>query len=400
MSARTRLFVALVSTGVIGYLALGALLGRVMGDNSYGQLAVFNEVVRLVIDGYVDPIEIDRPLAAADRGLLEALDGDSAYLDSETLRRYKDSSLQGDADIGVELSRRFGFLMVVAARPGSPAEEAGLRPGDIIKTIDGVHTRPLSGPAGQHLLHGEPGSMLELTILRAGIDPLDLSVTRERITDTPVQSRAIGDDIGYIRLSEFTPDSGDQVSGEIELLRRAGAGKLVLDLRSAAFGDPADGVGVAELFVGDGVLARRAGRNVAEQVWKADPEKVVWDGPLAALVDTGTAGPGEIVAAALFYAKRAELVGRHTFGRAAIQKLLPLPDGALLLTVAQYTAGDGTSIHGAGLAPTVPVEEAIPDDLDEEAEPAAARDDILDAAVEHLRAPAEGVEEEALDPAA
>ncbi len=136
MSHRARLLLALVSTGLIGYIAVGSLLARVLGDTSYGQLAIFNEVVRLVIDSYVEPVNVDRAMAGARLGMADALDGDSSYLDAEEFRLYQQPRTESDAEVGLVLTRRFSFVMVVAARPGSPAEKAGLRPGDLLKTID------------------------------------------------------------------------------------------------------------------------------------------------------------------------------------------------------------------------------------------------------------------------
>ena len=121
MSARSRLFIALVSTALIAYIAIGSLLGRVLGDTSYGQLAVFNEVVRLVLEGYVEPVNLDRAMAGARLGLTDALDGDSAYLDADEWKLLQQPG-KDDADIGAVITRRFGFLMVVAPRTGSPAE--------------------------------------------------------------------------------------------------------------------------------------------------------------------------------------------------------------------------------------------------------------------------------------
>ena len=156
MSHRTRLLVALVSTGLIGYIAVGSFLGRVLGDTSYGQLAIFTEVVRLVLDSYVEPVNVDRAMAGARLGMADALDGDSAYLDPEELRLYQQPPREADAEVGLVLTRRFSFVMVVAARPGSPADKAGLRPGDILKTIDERHTRPMPAVVADRLLRGAP----------------------------------------------------------------------------------------------------------------------------------------------------------------------------------------------------------------------------------------------------
>ena len=267
MSPRSRLLVALLSTALIGYVALGSLLGRVLGDTSYGQLAIFNEVVRLVLEAYVEPVNLDRAMAGARLGLGDALDGDSGYLDPEEFRLYQQPPHEMDADIGAVLTRRFTFLMVVATRAGSPAEKAGLRTGDILKSIDSRHSRGLQATTGQRLLRGAPGSVVKLGILRAGQDPFEVSVVRERITPAEPSSRVLEDGTGYLRIPEFSPKVADEVRNDLETLKRGGAVRLVLDLRDAAFGPPAEGTKVAELFVKGGVVAKLAGTKVAEQVF-------------------------------------------------------------------------------------------------------------------------------------
>jgi carboxyl-terminal processing protease len=381
MSPRVRLVVAFVSTGLIGYIALGSVLGRVRGDSTYGQLAVFNEVVRIVLDAYVDPVNLDRTMAGARLGLTEALDGDTTYLEPEEFRAYQQPP-KDDGDVGLLLSRRFSFLMVVSARAGSPAEKAGVKAGDIIKTIDGRHSRPLPAPVGQRLLRGAPGSVVKLTLLRAGSDPIDLSLVRERLGPAPPRSRVLEDGSGYLKVPEFQSRVADDIRGELAALRRGGARALVLDLRDSGDGAPAEAVKVAELFLRGGVVSRLSGAKVTEQVLTADPSRSAWDLPMAVLVDTGTAGPAEIVAAALLDAGRAPLVGEHTFGRAAVQKAVPLADGGLVVTVGRYVSPKGNPIHGKGLEPSVPVQ-ATPEDEPVEGE--AARDLILEKALEVLK---------------
>lgn len=380
MSPRSRLLVALASTALIGYVALGSLLGRVLGDTSYGQLAIFNEVVRLVVEAYVEPVNLDRAMAGARLGLGDALDGDSGYLDGEEFRLYQQPARDGDADIGVVLTRRFSFLMVVSTRPGSPAEKAGLRPGDILRAIDGRHSRPLAVPTGQRLLRGAPGSVAKLTLLRAGSDPLEVSVVRERLAPSAPKGRLLEDGTGYLKVGEFPPRVADDVRVEVESLKKSGAKSLVLDLRAAAWGAPEEGARVAEIFMKGGVVARLQGKRVPEQVLAADLSRSAWDGPLAVLVDNGSAGPAEVLAAAMLDSGRASVVGAHTFGRAGVQKAVPLPEGGLVLTVAKYSSPKGDAIHGRGVEPNVPVEAAE----DEEAgDP--PRDPILEKALELLQ---------------
>ena len=384
MSHRARLLVALVSTGLIGYIAVGSVLGRVLGDTSYGQLAIFNEVVRLVLDTYVEPVNVERALAGARLGMSDALDGDSAYLDAEEFRLYLAPRREAEAEVGLVLTRRFAFVMVVAARPGSPAERAGLRPGDLVKTIDERHTRPLAAVVAERLMRGAPGSSVKLGILRAGADPFEVTVVRERILPSAPQGRMLEAGTGYVKVAEFTPATAEDLRTQVEALKRGGAERLLLDLRAAAWGAPGDGAKVAELFLAGGPVAKVVGRRVEERLLQADPASTAWSGPLAVLVDNGTAGPGEIVAAALLDAGRADLVGERTFGRAALSKAVPLPEGGLVLTVAKYLSPKGTSIHGEGLQPTVPVSPHRDDD-EELREDAPRADRILEKALEVVK---------------
>ena len=385
MSPRGRLAIALTSTLLVAYVALGSLLGRVLGDTTYGQLALFNEVLRIVLEAYVEPVNVDRAMNGARVGLTDGLDGDSAYLDAEEFRAYQAAGQETDAEIGVILSRRVAFLMVVSARAGSPAQKAGIRPGDLIKTIDGKHSRPLSAVAGQRLLRGAPGSVVKLALLRVGSDPLNVDVVRERLTPIPATARMLDGGAAYVKVAEFTAKTTDEVRAVGEGFKRAGAQKLVLDLRGAGHGELSEGVKMAELFMKGGVVAKVAGAKAEEQVLNADPARSVWgDRPMAVLTDHGTSGAGEIVAAALLDAGRAAVVGEATFGRAPIQRAVALPEGGMVLTVARYVSPKGTAIHGKGVTPSVPVEDRTDDDA-EGADGAPAGDPILDKALEVLR---------------
>jgi carboxyl-terminal processing protease len=195
-------------------------------------------------------------------------------------------------------------------------------------------------------------------------------------------SRILVDGAGYLKITEISAKAADEARAAVESLKRGGAKGLVLDLRGAAQGAPAEGVKVAELFMNGGVVAKLIGARTAEQVLSATPKSGIWDGPIAVLIDTGTSGAGEIVAAALRDAERGPVVGERTFGRVGLQRQLPLGEGGMILTVARYVSPKGTAIHGQGVQPTVAVAPASDEESEDPA--AAGRDPILDKAIELL----------------
>ncbi len=239
----------------------------------------------------------------------------------------------------------------------------------------------------RRLLRGAPGSTLKLVLLKPTGEPSEVTLVRERLSPIPVTSRTLPDGTGLVKVTEFGPRVGSEVRGEVEALRKKGAQSLILDLRGAAFGALPQAAKVAELFVKGGALGSLKGEHVPEQVLSADPAQNVWDLRLAVLVDTGTSGPGEIVAAALNEQLGVPLVGEHTFGRAGVQKPIAIEEGGLVLTVARYVSPKGNVVHGRGLVPTVPVSRsAATEDEAAETSPQGS-DPILDKALEVLKAP-------------
>ena len=178
MNPKLRLAIAALSTGFVFYIAVGSFpLGRVMGDTTYGQLALFNEVIRIVLDNYVEAVDVDRAMGGAKLGLTEALDGDSAYLDAEEYQSYQQAAKE-TGDVGLVIARRFSFVIISAVRPGSPADKAGLKAGDVIKSLEGRYARTLSYPVAERLLRGAPGSVLKLKLLRAQNETTDVDLVR------------------------------------------------------------------------------------------------------------------------------------------------------------------------------------------------------------------------------
>jgi carboxyl-terminal processing protease len=387
MTTRTRLSVLLISTPILAFVVLGGLLGRAStGDEKLQHLRVFDDVVSLIVNNYVEDVKVDRVMDGAMRGLADGLDPDSAYLDQKLVKVAEaGAGALAPGDVGIELTRQY-YLRVIAARDGSPGAKAGLQTGDYVRAIDGKPTRDLSVFEGMRLLRGAPDSKVTLTIIRGNAaEPKQIDLIREK---TPagglVSGRLIGADVGYIRIGSFAGDVVARMREEAVALEKSGAKHLVVDVRHTAEGPLDAGLDVARLFVKSGTLAVKAGRSD-----KTDRETIAartGDGsvtlPATVLVTTGTAGAAEIFAAALDGNKRADLVGERTLGRAGLQKLVRLADGrGLWLTYARYLTPNGDAIQGKGLNPDVAVDEP---EATEIGEAAPGGDPILDAAIDRI----------------
>ena len=375
MTSRTRLWVLVVSTPVIAFALLGGFLGRVVAkDETYQHLRIFQDVVSLVVDNYVEEVDVKQAMRGAMRGLADGLDPDSAYLTPELAKNYEANAPMGPADPGMDISRQY-YLRVVSVRPNSPAAKAGLRTGDYIRAIDGKPTREMAAYEGTRLLHGSDGSRVKLLIIRGNAaDPHEITVTREKPVSTELTSRMADASTGYIRVLEFKSDSAARLRQTVDALAKQGASRYVIDLRGASRGDLDDGVAAAKLFVKSGTLVVKQNKQQKETVAAQSGDGAV-TAPLVLLINQGTAGPGETFAAALDANDRAELVGERTQGRAGRQRLVKLPDGSgLLLTTQRYLTAKNVDIHEKGLAPDVDVDEP---DVDFGTEPPAG-DRILD----------------------
>jgi carboxyl-terminal processing protease len=381
MTSRTRLWVLAISTPVIAFALVGGLLGRVMArDTTYQHLRVFQDVVGLVVDNYVEEVDVREAMRGALKGLTDGLDPDSAYLSPELVKALESAAPLGPADLGLDLTRGY-YLRVVSVRPDSPSAKAGLRTGDYLRAIDGRPTRDMSAFEGSRLLHGEPGTSVHLLVIRGNAaDPHDVTLTRERPSATSVTSRMADATTGYIRVVEFTAETGARLTEAVGALGKNGAGSYVIDVRGASRGDLDHGITAARPFVRTGTLAIRQLKNTKEPV-SAQPGDGIITSRLVLLVDQGTAGAAEVFAAALDANSRAELIGERTLGRAARQQLTKLPDGSgLLLTSTRYLGPADTIIHERGLVPDI----EIPQGEVEFGAPPPAVDRTLDRAIAHL----------------
>jgi carboxyl-terminal processing protease len=384
MTSRTRVAVLLVSLPVLAFAVVGGVLGRTASaqGESYRYLRIFQDVVTLILDNYVEPVEIDKVMHGAMHGLADGLDPDSAYLDAAQMKSLGQSG--GDAaHPGLELTRQY-YLRVIAARDGSPAAKAGLRPGDYVRSIDGQSTRDTTVFEGMRMLRGKAGSKVKLAILRGNAaEPHEVELTREAPSAAPVRGRVAGPGTGVLRIAEFTRTTAGEVKNEIGALTRNGAARVVIDLRGTATGDLDAGFDVARLFVASGVLGYRQGRGEEKLAVNAAAGDGAVTVPVAILADNGTSGAAEVFAAALAGNKRATVVGDRSQGRAGRQKVVPLPDGAgLMLTHLLYLGPGGAALQERGVTPDVAVD--VPT-VDFGVEPPAG-DAALDKAVEALTA--------------
>lgn len=360
------------------YAILGGFLGRALArDSAYRYLSVFQDVVTLVMNNYLSAPEMDRVMDGAIRGMMEALDPDSCYLTPEQFEAFQNPEQQPKADIGVEVTKRY-YIQLVAVLPGSPAEAAGLQPGDLLKSIDGKNTREINVIVGESMLRGPAGSELKLEVIRGRQpEPIAMTVQRRDVVTSPVEFELLEDGTGYIHVTSFRAGTATDVKRGLEILKGQGASSIVLDVRNS-FGRLAeDGAHVAELFVSGGVAARLQSRKGETTDLTLATDQVAFDGPVAVLINRGSSGAAEIVASAFRSSKRGELIGVQTSGRSAVQKALPVGDGAgIVLSVGQYWTPDGKALLGEGLEPTIEVSRAA--DTAEDADPA------LDKALEIL----------------
>jgi carboxyl-terminal processing protease len=380
--------VLLVSLAAGFFLGEFGLLGVQAGsvqDGAYRQIGVYGDVLRKIQSDYVTEPNMNDVTTGALHGLLESLDSDSSYLTPTEYAIYKERPATGRAQVGILVSKRFGYATVVSVVPGSPADKEHLSDGDVIESIGEQSTRELSLAVIRLMLEGQPGTTLTLSVVRPRkADPDKLTLTRT-ITATPILGEQQYEEstILYLKPGQLTATRVDEIAAKLKAAGKSR--KVLLDLRDSSGDDPQQGIRLANFFINHGTLATLEGQKYPLQTFSADPAKFITDAPLAVLVNRGTYGPAEIAAAAIKDAKRGDVVGERTFGEGSIQKTIELPDGAaLLLTVAKFEGPDGKKIQDEAVTPTVVVGQAVDEEDDET--PPAKGDDPLDKALDLLKA--------------
>ena len=400
MSIKTKAAIVISSAAVLLFMAVGGLDGvrASSNDGSYRQLQVYSEVLSRVRSEYVEEPNIPAVTDGALHGLLESLDSNSSYLTPAEFKEYKSNQTEAKGEIGAAVSKRFGYAAVISVIPGGPADKAGIQASDIFEAIEGKSTREMSLAEIHNLLLGQPGSNLNVAVVRARrAEPQKKVITRDIVNVPAVADKMVDDGIAYIHVDAFNKGKAQEVAAKVRALQKSGAKKLILDLRNCAEGDESEGIAVANLFLNHGTITYLQGQKYPREAFNADATKAITTLPLAVLVNKGTAGPAEVVAAAILENARGDVVGDKTFGNGSVQKTIPLPDGsALILSVAKYYSPSGKAIQDAAVTPNIVVADsdddaALPDDedntapADEEKKQPPQQDEQLHKAIQVLK---------------
>jgi carboxyl-terminal processing protease len=389
MSFRAKFVLILLSATLALYTVVGGWIStraQQAANDPNAQLRIFESVLQHIQNDYVDEPNMEKVRAGALRGLAYGLDPYSTYLTPDQVREYSGTPRDNQVGIGAEMSQVASYLYVIAPMKGSPADQAGVRAGDIIEYIDGKATRDISLYDAKQLLNGPSGSEVKLRILRANSRPVTLAVKRGSSRAPAAEARMEAGRIGVLRINSLADGEANEARSRLQELIKQGAQKVVLDLRGTAGGSIGEAVAVANLFIKDGTIAQTTGREGKTlKSFTADPKATIFSAPMVALIDTGTAGAAEVIASALLERNRSQLVGEKSFGAGAEQQLFTLRGGdGLLLTTVKWATASGKPFLGedrahSGVAPSVEVKrpelaEAVdPEDLTGNDDDAVAR---------------------------
>jgi carboxyl-terminal processing protease len=376
MSSRFKYFVVSTSTCLTLLLLVGSVRGKGASsqEDTLKHIGVFSDVVARIKAEYVEEPDMKAVTQGALNGMLEAIDPFASYLNAEQFRTYQeDQKAPRRGDVGLILSKKFGYLGVVGAIPGSPAAKAGLSTGDMIETIKGVSTRDMPLAYAGMLLQGESGTTIDMSVVRTRQpgDPQPVKLVRALPALPAVTSSMLDGQVAYINLDALGAAQVKQVADAVQKLQKEGAQKFILDVRNCAAGTPQDGIALANLFLSKGRIGYLQGQRYKREDFEADPAKAVTSLPLAVLANRGTASGAEIAAAALQDNKRAQLVGEPTYGDASLRQPVPMDDGgAIILSVAKYYSPNGQAIQDTRVTPGTAVVEAESQiEYDEDGEP-------------------------------
>jgi carboxyl-terminal processing protease len=345
---------------------------KAAASDTYRQLNLFGDVFERVRADYVDKPDDSKLVESAINGMLAGLDPHSSYMDPKSFRDMQVQTRGEFGGLGIEVTMEDGLIKVVAPIDDTPAAKAGVLANDIITMLDDEAVQGMTLNQAVDKMRGPVNTKIKLTIMRKGVDkPIVVNITRDVIRVKSVRSHSEGNDVGYIRVTQFNEQTTDGLKEAIsDLKNQLGADKVkgyILDLRNNPGGLLDQAISVSNAFLNKGEIVSTRGRSSDEtQRFNARPGGDLTGGkPLIVLINGGSASASEIVAGALQDHKRATLVGTRSFGKGSVQTIIPLGagNGALRLTTARYYTPSGRSIQAKGIVPDIQVLQDVPDEL-------------------------------------
>jgi carboxyl-terminal processing protease len=344
---------------------------RAAAADTYRQLNLFGDIFERVRTDYVERPDDAKLIESAINGMLNGLDPHSSYMDPKNFRDMQIETHGEFGGLGIEVTMEDGVIKVVTPIDDTPAAKAGIRAGDLITQLDDDAVQGLTLNQAVEKMRGPVGSKIRLKIMRKGADkPIEVSLERANIRVRSVRSHLEGDDIGYVRITQFSEQTTEGLKKAIaDMSAQIPDSKLkgfIIDLRNNPGGLLDQAISVSDAFLERGEIVSTRGRNAEEtQRFNARAGDLTKGKPVIVLINGGSASASEIVAGALQDHKRATLVGTRSFGKGSVQTIIPLGggNGALRLTTARYFTPSGRSIQAKGITPDIEVLQEVPDEV-------------------------------------
>ena len=333
--------------------------------NIYKKIDLFGEVLEKINKEYVDDINQSESMDSAINGLLQSLDPYSSYMTPEIFNEMQTETSGEFGGLGIEVSMESGVVKVISPIDDTPASKAGIKAGDYIVKINDSQVQGKSLSEAVELMRGPVGSSIELTVRRRGEKKaLNFIIVREIIEIQSVKAELLEKNVGYIRLTSFNENSGEQIKKKIKDLENKKKIKAyILDLRNNPGGLLSQAIRITDYFLDSGEIVSTKSRKVSEnRKWFAKEGDLTKGKTLIVMINYGSASASEIVAGALKDHKRAIIIGENSFGKGSVQSIIPLKNnGAIRLTVAKYYLPSGKSISEIGVSPDIEVNEQSDD---------------------------------------
>ena len=333
--------------------------------NSYEKIDLFSEVLNKIDKEYVESVNQSDAMDAAINGVLQSLDPYSAYMSPEVFNDMQTETSGKFGGLGIEVGMEHGVVKVITPIDNSPASRIGVKAGDYIVKINDIQVQGKSLTEAVQIMRGPVGSDIKITVRRRGVKKaIIFKITREIIKIESVKSKYIDKSVGYLRLTSFNENSGDQIKDKIkEFNKKKDIKGYILDLRNNPGGLLSQAIKISDFFLENGEIVSTKSRKISEnRRWFAKKGDLTKGKTLIVLINEGSASASEIVAGALKDHKRAILVGENSYGKGSVQSIIPLKNkGAIRLTISKYYLPSGKSISEVGVTPDIEVEESSDD---------------------------------------